>query len=109
MGGCQSIDGAEDIASYHRAAARVRHGRHPNVRNAGLPPVHGEPPPVLRKRTLSVDLAHEQLLARRVVRPIQPGSTSIAIQCRPDQPPSAQRMRVTSGGVPVAFFDAGRR
>jgi conjugal transfer mating pair stabilization protein TraN len=33
------------------------------------------------------------------------GSTSIAIQCRPDQPPSAQRMRVTSGGVPVAFFD----
>lgn len=33
------------------------------------------------------------------------GSASMAIQCRPDQPASAQRMRVASGGVPVAFFD----
>lgn len=33
------------------------------------------------------------------------GSVGLAVQCKPDQPASAQRMRVTSGGVPVAFFD----
>ena len=33
------------------------------------------------------------------------GSTSMAIQCKPDQSTSAQRMRVSNGGVPVAFFD----
>lgn len=33
------------------------------------------------------------------------GSTGMGVQCRPDQPPSQQRMRVTSAGVPIAFFD----
>lgn len=33
------------------------------------------------------------------------GSNGIAVQCKPDQPATAQRMRVTSGGTPVAFFD----
>ena len=33
------------------------------------------------------------------------GSVALAVQCKPDQPASGQRFRVTSGGVPVAFFD----
>lgn len=33
------------------------------------------------------------------------GSTAVAVQCKPDLPASAQRFRVTSGGVPLAFFD----
>lgn len=32
------------------------------------------------------------------------GSVGIGVQCKPDQPPSQQRMRVTSSGVPLAFF-----
>ncbi len=33
------------------------------------------------------------------------GSTGLSVQCKPDQPASQQRMRVTSAGAPVAFFD----
>lgn len=33
------------------------------------------------------------------------GSTAVAVQCKPDLPASAQHFRVTSGGVPLAFFD----
>lgn len=33
------------------------------------------------------------------------GSVALAVQCKPDQPASQQRMRVTSGGAPVGFFD----
>ncbi|MCL4181864.1 MAG: type-F conjugative transfer system mating-pair stabilization protein TraN [Burkholderiaceae bacterium] len=33
------------------------------------------------------------------------GSVGVAVQCTPDLPASRQRMRVTSGGVPIAFFD----
>lgn len=33
------------------------------------------------------------------------GSTGMAVQCAPDLPASAQHLRVTSGGTPLAFFD----
>ncbi|EER57650.1 conjugal transfer mating pair stabilization protein TraN, partial [Acidovorax delafieldii 2AN] len=33
------------------------------------------------------------------------GSIGLAVQCKPDLPASAQHFRVTSGGVPLAFFD----
>jgi len=33
------------------------------------------------------------------------GSTGLAVQCKPDVPASSQRFRVTSSGVPLAFFD----
>ncbi|PND33875.1 conjugal transfer protein TraN [Achromobacter pulmonis] len=33
------------------------------------------------------------------------GSTAMAVQCKPDLPASAQHFRVTSSGVPLAFFD----
>lgn len=33
------------------------------------------------------------------------GSTGLAVQCKPDLAASSQRMRVTSGGTPLAFFD----
>ncbi|WP_038213252.1 type-F conjugative transfer system mating-pair stabilization protein TraN [Xenophilus azovorans] len=33
------------------------------------------------------------------------GSVTLAVQCQPDQPAAQQRMRVTTAGVPVGFFD----
>jgi conjugal transfer mating pair stabilization protein TraN len=33
------------------------------------------------------------------------GAIGLSVQCKPDQPASQQRMRVTASGVPVAFFD----
>jgi conjugal transfer mating pair stabilization protein TraN len=33
------------------------------------------------------------------------GSVALGVQCKPDQPASGQRFRVTNAGVPVAFFD----
>ncbi|CAM3345948.1 type-F conjugative transfer system mating-pair stabilization protein TraN [Paracidovorax anthurii] len=33
------------------------------------------------------------------------GSSALAVQCKPDLPASAQHLRVTNGGVPLAFFD----
>jgi conjugal transfer mating pair stabilization protein TraN len=34
------------------------------------------------------------------------GRLALAVQCRPDQPTSRQRMRLTDRGTPLAFFDA---
>ncbi|MBO0942379.1 conjugal transfer protein TraN, partial [Acidovorax temperans] len=33
------------------------------------------------------------------------GNVALGVQCKPDQPASGQRFRVTNAGVPVAFFD----
>ncbi|MFT3815742.1 MAG: type-F conjugative transfer system mating-pair stabilization protein TraN [Acidovorax sp.] len=57
-------------------------------------------------RTLSVDIertsscAPGEWFAQGVS-----GAIGLSVQCKPDQPASRQRMRVTSAGVPVAFFD----
>lgn len=34
------------------------------------------------------------------------GGVTLALQCKPDQPTSAQRMRITGGGTTVTYFDA---
>lgn len=33
------------------------------------------------------------------------GRTGLAVQCKPDLPASAQHLRITNNGVPLAFFD----
>ncbi|RCW69372.1 type-F conjugative transfer system mating-pair stabilization protein TraN [Pseudorhodoferax soli] len=58
-------------------------------------------------RTLAVDVARSSSCSPGAwFAQTSLGGLSLAVQCRPDQPASRQRMRLTDRGTPLAFFDA---